>query len=151
MTYTWKQETWLSQQDGENPPPKHGVGGSSLFCVHREVKEKCIWQTVCFLVLAPTVGLALNSQYHAQNNQNCSTSKTMSSSVCLNYEATAVRRGRGTRRRKLGLPGVSGCSGPTERPLASGRTASNLPTQANCALCRDVAGPVYRRRLSLGT
>lgn len=85
-----------------------------MFCVHREVKEKCIWQTVCFLVLAPTVGLALNSQYHAQKNQNCSTSKTVSSTVCLNYEATAVRRGRGTRRRKLGLPGVSGCLGPTE-------------------------------------
>lgn len=88
-----------------------------MFCVHREVKEKCTWQTVCFLVLAPTVGLALNSQYHTQNNQNRSTGKTVSSSVSLNHEATAVRKGWGTRRRKLGLLGVSGVLGTHRETL----------------------------------
>lgn len=41
----------------------------------------------------------------------------MSSSVSLNHEATAVRKGWGTRRRKLGLLGVSGVLGTHRETL----------------------------------
>lgn len=76
--------------------PKNMVlGVAACFVCTVKLKKNALGKQCAFLVLAPTVDLALNSQYHTQNNQSCSTSKTVSSSISLNYEATAARRGQG--------------------------------------------------------
>lgn len=102
-------------------PENMVLGVAACFVSTVKLKKNALGKQCAFLVLAPTVDLTLNSQNHTQNNQSCSTGKTVSSSVSLNYEATAVRRGQGPSpmrsEKETGAPGsVWGAWDPQRDP-----------------------------------
>ena len=68
-----------------------GVVACSVCTVN--LKENALWFFQFYVrVLAPAVGFTLNSRYHTQNDENCSSRKIMNSSISSSRKAPAIWR-----------------------------------------------------------